>query len=78
MRVFRKQLTIFCYQSFFLLILLKYLKNFLFSDLKIKIVLLSNSTKLYKNLQKQINSNNFSSNFLLNYIKIFDLNGEIL
>lgn len=77
-RIFRKQFTIFSYQSFLLLILLKYLKFFLFPDLKIKIVLFSNSTKLYKNLQKKINPNNFSSHFLLNYVKTFDLHGEIL
>ena len=76
--LFRKQLTLFSYKSFLLLILLKYLKFRLFPDLKFKIILFSNSTKLYKNVTNIINPNNFNSSFLLNYLKIFDLHGEIL
>ena len=77
-RLFKKQLTIFSYKSFLLLILLKYLKFILFPELKIKVILFSNSTKLYKNVQNKINPNNFNSIFLLNYLKTFDLHGEIL
>jgi ribosomal protein S10 len=77
-RLFRKQLTLFSYKSGLFLILLKYIKFKLFPDLKIKIILFSNTTKLYKTVQNRINPNNFNSSFILNYLKIFDLHGEIL
>jgi ribosomal protein S10 len=77
-RLFRKQLTLFSYKSGLFLILLKYIKFKLFPDLKIKIILFSNSTKQYKAVQNRINPNNFNSSLILNYLKIFDLHGEIL
>jgi ribosomal protein S10 len=77
-RIFKKQFTIISYQSLLMLTLLKYIKFTLFPDLKIKVILFSNSVKLYSDFQKKINPNNCTSTFLLRYIKFFDLHGEIL
>lgn len=78
-------IQIYSYKNMFLLCIIKRLIYNLVSNIKLKINLTSNSNNIYKNLKADFNSNNiyltrfnFNKKQYKNYLKRFDLFGEII
>ena len=82
-KTYKTQITLHTYQIFLLITLIKFIKIDLFTDINIKVELISNHKVFYNKIINLINSNNYfidNNNFFFfnNYLKLMDIHGEIL
>jgi ribosomal protein S10 len=83
LNIYSRKIKIYSSKNFKFLVILKYLLNKYFFDINLKYSIIFNNKEKY--LNKLLNFNNFylmkhvkNEFYLVNYVKLFDLYGEIL